>query len=73
MEQINTTDGWIIFKDFENKKFIHEDQFDTLVKYICGNIISDYSPNRSYFEEMYNYFSKLCIVARWRKKKVRNQ
>ena len=30
MEQINTTDGWIIFEDFENKKFIHKDQFEAL-------------------------------------------
>ena len=63
------TARWAIFKDFEDKKYIHKDQFKALTNYICGNINSCYSPNRWYHQEMYNYYSKFCIVKNWRKKK----
>ena len=62
--------GWQIFKErFEKVKYIYEDEMPELVDYICGNINSDYSPNRGYYYKSYNHTNKLYIVINWRKAK----
>ena len=60
--------GFQIFKQFQEKEYIHEKDFKGLVNYICANIQSDYSPNCWYYQRMYRYCSKLCIVKDWRKR-----
>ena len=40
--------GFEICKDYENGKMIYEDEFKVLENYLCGNINSDYPPNRAY-------------------------
>ena len=41
--------GWQIFKEkFEKEKYIHEDEMPELVDYICGNLNSDWCPNRGF-------------------------
>ena len=37
------------FKLFERREYIHMDDLPLLTNYICGNISSDYSPNRGYY------------------------
>ena len=68
ISEINTTDGWKIFKDFEDGKVIHDKQKKALGNCIAGNVISFYYPNRHYYINMQNYFTKLCIVINWKKK-----
>ena len=63
--------GFEICKDYENGKMIYEDEFKVLENYLCGNINSDYSPNRAYYYNLYNKFLQIQIVARWRKKNER--
>ena len=57
-----------IFEKFENEKFIFEDEIPTLFNYICSQLNSYYSPNRNYYEMMYNYCVRLKHVVEWRKK-----
>ena len=59
--------GYEIFKDYENGLYIYKNEFKKLTNYLCGNIYSDYSPNRGHSSDWYNENSNLLIVARWRK------
>ena len=62
--------GWGIFKEkFEKEKYIHEDEMLELVDYVCGNLNSDWSPNRGLYYRAYNHTNKLYIVINWRKAK----
>ena len=47
------------FQVFERREYI-------LTNYICGNLNSDYSPNRGYYCKQYNYVSKLKIICMWK-------
>ena len=38
-----------LFEAFERREYIHMDDLPILTDYICGNINSDYSPNRGYY------------------------
>ena len=60
--------GWQIFKEkFEKDKYIHEDEMPELVDYICGNLNSDWCPNRGFYYRSYNHTNKLYIVINCRK------
>ena len=52
-----------LFQAFEKKEYIHMDDLPLLKNYICGNINSNYSPNRGYYN-----VSKLAIVWFWKQK-----
>ena len=65
---IKKMDEYLLFEDFENGKYINENDLPKVINYICGHLIS-WSPNRSYFECQYNYATKLKIVCRWRRKR----
>ena len=52
-----------LFQAFERREHIHMDDLPLLKNYICGNINSDYSPNRGYYN-----VSKLAIVHFWKQK-----
>ena len=54
-----------IHKKFERRENIASFYVDQLVNYICGNL-NNWTPNRSYWEEQYNYCNKLRIVIRWK-------
>ena len=49
-------------------KMIYGYELQNLLNYLCGNVNSDYSPNRSYYYHYYNLLSHIYIVARWRRK-----
>ena len=55
-----------LFEAFERREYIHRDDLPILTNYVCGNINSDYSLNRSYYYEQFNYVSKLKIVCMWK-------
>ena len=55
-----------LFEAFERREYIHRDDLPILTNYVCGNINSDYSLNRSYCYEQFNYVSKLKIVCMWK-------
>ena len=57
-----------IFKRFEDEKFIFEHEVPILFDYICAQLNSLYSPNRSYYNMFYNYCVRLTHVINWRKK-----
>ena len=59
---------YLIFEDFEDGKYINEEDQPKIINYICGHFIS-WSPNRSYLECQYNYVTKAKIVCRWRRKR----
>ena len=61
------TTGFLIFRDYEDGKYIHEDQLEILIDYLAGNVSSYYAPNRSYYQNWYNEFNNLQMVIRWRK------
>ena len=58
-----------LFEAFERREYIHMDDLPILTDYICGNINSDYSPNRGYYYEQYNYVTKLKIVCMWKQRR----
>ena len=62
------TMGYGSFQAFERREYIHIDDLPFLTDYICGNLNSDYSPNRDYYYEQYNYVNKLQIVCIWKQR-----
>ena len=58
-------DEYLLFEAFEKGDYIPEEQIKKGIYYICGQWIS-WSPNRSYYEEQYNFATKLHIVCRWK-------
>ena len=56
-------DEYLLFEAFERGDYIPEEQIKKVINYICGQLIS-WSPNRSYYEEQYNFATKLHIVCR---------
>ena len=59
---------YLIFEEFEDGKYIHEEDIPKMVNYICGHLIS-WLPNVSYFECQYNYATKAKIVCTWKRKR----
>ena len=57
-----------LFQVFERGEYIHMEYLPLLTNYICGNLKSDYSPNRGYYYQQYNYVSKLKIVCMWKQR-----
>ena len=57
-----------LFQAFERREYIHIEDSPFLTNYICGNLNSDYSPNKGYYYQQYNYVSKLRIVCMWKQK-----
>ena len=45
------------------------DDLPILTDYICGNTNSDYSRNRGYYYEQFNYVTKLKIVCMWEQRR----
>ena len=45
------TQGFEIFMDYEDSKFIYRDQLHAFICYLCGNVNACYSPNRSYYQD----------------------
>ena len=60
-------DEYLLFEAFERGDYIPEEQIKKGINYICGQWIS-WSPNRSYYEEQYNFATKLHIVCSWKRK-----
>ena len=65
---VKTKNGYEIFNDYISGKFIYDCQLQPLNRYISANIISDYVPNRSYYQDWQNESNNLQIVIRWREK-----
>ena len=63
------TMGYELFQAFERREYIHVDDLLFLTYYICGNINSDYLPNRGYYYEQCNYLSKIQIVCIWKERR----
>ena len=59
---------YLLFKDFEDGKYINEEDLPKIINYSCGHLIS-WSPNMSYFECQYNYAAKAKAVCRWSRKR----
>lgn len=53
---------------FENLENIHENDFNKLINYICGNLVCRY-PNRIFWNEKYEEAMDLYWVLKWRKSK----
>ena len=58
--------GFAIFRDYEDSKFIYKDQLHALICYLCGCVNAPYSPNRSYYQDWLDETNNLQIVVRWR-------
>ena len=54
-------------KPLKGGDYITGEQIKKVINYICGQLIS-WSPNRSYYEEQYNFATKLHIVCSWKRK-----
>ena len=52
----------------EENKYIYIDDLPFLTDHICGNLNSDYSPNRPYYYEQYNYVNNVPIIFIWKKR-----
>ena len=61
--------GFYIFRDYEDSKFIYRDQLHALICYLCGCINDYYSPNRSYYQDWHNESNDLQIVIQWREER----
>ena len=62
------TQGFEIFMDYEDSKFIYRDQLHALICYLCGNVNACYSPNRSYYQDWLDESNDLQIIIRWRER-----
>ena len=60
------TEGFLIFRDYEDSKYIYKEQLHALICYLIGNVSSYYSPNRSYYQDWLDESNNLQIVVRWR-------
>ena len=63
------TQGFQIFRDYEDSKFIYREQLHALICYLCGCVNDYYSPNRSYYQDWLGESNDLQIVIRWRERK----
>ena len=61
--------GFEIFRDYEDNKFIYRGQLHALICHLCGNVNAPYSPNRSYYQDWLDESNNLQIVIRWRERK----
>ena len=61
--------GFQIFRDYEDSKFIYRDQLHALICHLCGNVNAPYSPNRSYYQDWLDETNDLQIVIRWGERK----
>ena len=59
------TEGFLIFRDYEDSKYIFRDQLHALICYLIGNVDSYYSPNRAYYQDWLDESNDLQIVIRW--------
>ena len=59
--------GHLIFRGYEDGKYIHKNQLNSLINYLAGNINAIWNPNRGYYYDWYNESANLQIVVRWRK------
>ena len=57
----------MIFRDFEDGKYIYKNQLNSLINYLAGNTNEIGNPNRGYYYDWYNESANLQIVIRWRK------
>ena len=62
------TQGFEIFKDYEDGKYIYRDQLHALICHLCGNINAPWNPNRSYYNDWHDESNNLQIVIRWRER-----
>ena len=62
------TAGFLIFRDYEDSKYIFREQLHALICYLISNVDSYYSPNRSYYQDWLYESNNLQIVVRWRKR-----
>ena len=60
--------GDLIFRDYEDGKYIYRNQLNSLRNYLAGNINAIWKPNRGYYYDWYNEFNNLQIVVRWRER-----
>ena len=66
----NAGAGHLIFRDYEDGKFIFKNQINSLINYLPGNINAYWNPNRAYYYDWYNESSNLQIVIRWRERQL---
>ena len=52
--------SWAMYELFENGNYISEEDV---------KLLTDYNPNRSYYQCQYNYATKLYHVCKWRKRR----
>ena len=57
-----------LFQAFERTEYIHIEDLLFVTNYVCGNLNSDYWPNRDYYYQQYNYVSKLRIACMWKQR-----
>ena len=62
------TEGFLIFRDYEDSKYIYKEQLHALICYLIDNVSSYYSPNRSYYQDWLDESNDLQIVVRWRER-----
>ena len=62
--------GDLIFRDYEDGKYIYRNQLNSLRNYLAGNINAIWKPNRGYYYDWYNESNNLQIVVRWRERQT---
>ena len=60
-------DEYLLYETFERGDYITQEHIKKVTNYICHQLIS-WSPNRSNFQTIYSYGTKLIHVCRWKKK-----
>ena len=67
-KKMDTTSCLNVYTTFENMENIHENDFNKLINYICGNLVCR-SPNRIFWKEKDEEAMNLYRVIKWRKSK----
>ena len=66
---MDTTSRLNIYTAFENMENIHENDFNKLISYICGNLVC-HSLNRIFWNEKYEEAMNLYVLLSGEKVKV---
>ena len=57
-----------VYEQYEKGEFIAEWSIPYLTNYVLANVVSNFSPSRSFWYEKYTNVTRLYIACRWRKK-----
>ena len=60
--------GLFVSNQFQEKKFVHQEDLKFLVCYICSCLKSNFGESQKFWFDMFAYYLKVNDVCKWRQK-----